>query len=502
MILSRREAMVGGLGSVLIPSALAAQNASLPVAGAADPFAALEAVVSDEMRASGTPGAALAIVAGDRIFVRGFGLASIEAGGAVDGDTLFRIASTTKMLTGAAVAVAAVRGLVDLHAPVGRYVPGLPAGIGGATLDQLLSHRAGLRDETVYHGLHDDAELGRFVASWRSDIQIAPPDDVYSYSNLGYGLAGHALDRRTGRAFADAVRAAVFEPLGMARSTFRPTEAMTFPISQGHEPSPAGPVVVRPFADNVRYWANGGAFTSAREFARFAVALLNDGMVDGRQALPPAAVALMLGAHAEVPGPPAGLPSHYGYGLNVRSIGGRRVLQHGGERIGFGSLFRIIPERRVGVVLLANRTGASLVGSLEAATEVALAMQARGGPPPTPGPAQAEGGRGQIAEAPLLESLLGRYVNAPGELELELLMRGGRVMMRGNGESGPVPVDRLPDGRYSAGGQAFSFIRGRRTGRIYLFVAGRALRRVSPHASPARRATRPRSAAGRRPPLR
>lgn len=477
MLMNRRDALLGAaaipwLGAVQTSAASAGGQGATP-----DQLATLAPIVEEEMRATGTPGAAIAVVVGDRaVLTRGFGQSSTEEAVPVGPDTLFRIASTTKMLTAAAIVTQALRGTLDLHAPIARELPTLPRGLRDATLHHLLTHTAGLRDETVYFGLHDDAELGRFVAGWHGDVQLAPVGDVYSYSNLGYGLAGHLLERATRLRFADAMRRALFAPLGMERSAFRPVEAMTYPIAQGHEPSPAGPAVVRPFADNVRYWPNGGAFTSARDYARFAVALLNEGRVDGRQALAADVVTAMLRGYADVPGAPGTVSHRYGYGLNVRSIGGRRVLQHGGERIGFGSLFRIMPDERVGVIVLGNRTGASLVRSLEAATAAGLAMA----PPPSPSrepalPVQ----HPTAADFPPLERLLGRYVNKPGELAVELLREDGHVVLRGNGGEAAAPVERLADGRYSAGGQSFSFVRGARSGAIYLFVAGRALARRS-----------------------
>lgn len=79
-------------------------------------------------------------------------------------DTLFRIASSTKMLTAAAVVMLAEQGHVRLHSPVGQHVPGLSRRLAALTLHQLLSHTAGLRDGFSFFGPHDDEALGRFCA--------------------------------------------------------------------------------------------------------------------------------------------------------------------------------------------------------------------------------------------------------------------------------------------------------------------------------------------------
>lgn len=86
----------------------------------------LEKVVLDEMKAGDIPGAAIGIVSGDRILLaKGFGVASVETGVPVTADTLFRLGSTTKMFTAAALVQMALDGKIDFHKPIGQYVKGL-----------------------------------------------------------------------------------------------------------------------------------------------------------------------------------------------------------------------------------------------------------------------------------------------------------------------------------------------------------------------------------------
>jgi CubicO group peptidase (beta-lactamase class C family) len=142
------------------------------------------------------------------------------------------------------------------------------------------------------------------VHSWTDDYLIGNPGEVYSYSNIGYGLAAFVLETVTGKPFADTISGILFQPLGMRRTTLRPTEAMTYPLSKGHEvlSGQTKPSVVRPFADDPRYWANGGVFTSAEDFARFAIAFLNSGKIEGRQVFPPTAITKLSTPYVEMPG--------------------------------------------------------------------------------------------------------------------------------------------------------------------------------------------------------
>lgn len=284
-------------------------------------------VVRSALSRSGTPGAAVAVVVDDRVaLAEGLGVLSAETGMPVTPDALFQIGSMTKVFTAAAVLVAAERGLVDLERPLGGSVRGLAPCLARVTLGQLLSHTAGLIDEPDEYGPHDEDALAAYARSWNEEYCLLAPGRAFSYSNSGFALAGLALQEATGKPYADAVSELVFAPLGMTRTTFRPTAAITYPVAVGHRVVEGRPVVVRPMADDARLWPAGEIFSSARELARFAVAFLNQGRLEGRQALPPSVVRRMLQPRGEV----TGLGSHYGCGMFLDDYRGLPRAGHDG----------------------------------------------------------------------------------------------------------------------------------------------------------------------------
>lgn len=437
-------------------------------------FGELEAIVNEELKTTNTPGAAVAVVVGDRVmFAKGFGVAEVETKQPVTPDTLFRIASTTKMLTATALVALAGQGKIKLDQPIGKYVKGLRPKFSQVTVHQLLTHTAGLRDSASYYGPHDDSALGNFARSWTNDYLIGDPGEVYSYSNLGYGLSALVLESVTKKPFADAMNEILFQPLGMRRSTLRPTEAMTYPLAQGHEilSEQANPTIVRPFADDSRYWANGGVFTSAEDFARFAIAFLNSGKIEGNQALPASVINKVSTPYVDMPGGNAAERPRHAYGLNVRDYRGVRVLQHGGLRIGFGSLVRFVPEYRCAVIILTNRSDALLVRSLEKATELAVPLEPRIAPTPKQ-PIE-------MSEAEM-RKYVGVYQNAPDYLRLELVFTDGKLYLRQPGASEKSEVVKVSDNIFSAEGQELLLIKGA-DGRIkYMHIAGHALKIILP----------------------
>src|SRR5262249_28483818 len=109
-------------------------------------FAELNKVALKELKQRNTPGAATAVIIEGRvIYAKGYGVTSVETGAPVTPDMLFRLGSTTKMLTAAALVTLAAAGKLKLDAPIGDCVKGLNPRLAQVTAHQLLSHSAGLR---------------------------------------------------------------------------------------------------------------------------------------------------------------------------------------------------------------------------------------------------------------------------------------------------------------------------------------------------------------------
>jgi CubicO group peptidase (beta-lactamase class C family) len=406
-------------------------------------FNDLERVAAEELKATGIPGAAVAVVQGDRVvFARGFGVCSAEGGSPVTADTLFRLGSTTKMFTAVAVVQLVEEGKLKLDEPVGKHVKGSKEPFAALTPHQLLTHTAGITDEAPWFGLHDDTALGQKVRSWGPDFRFTEPGRVYSYSNPGYWLAGLVVEEVSGRPFADRLAESLFGPLGMRRTTFRPTLAMTYPLAVGHALEGGKATVIRPLADNAATWPAGSIFSSANDLSRFAVAFLNAGQLDGKPVLSPSLIQALSSPHVPIPGG----PDHYGYGLHIGTHRGLHVLEHGGSRSGYGSQVMMVPDRKVAVIVLANSTAARLPKTLDAALESVLPL----GPPARPG-------RSEVA---LTAEEVARWAGVYGNNRerVELVRKGDGLALKGGRVEGPVV--KVGNDRYRAGGGEFVLLAG------------------------------------------
>jgi CubicO group peptidase (beta-lactamase class C family) len=427
----------------------------------------IERAALEELQATKTPGAAVAVVISDQVvFSRGYGVASVDTGALLTPDMLFRLGSTTKMFTASAVVGLALEGKLDLNAPVSQYISGLDPAIGQLTANQLLSHTSGLHDEAPMFGSHDETALGIGIHAWKADFLFAPPGRIYSYSNPGYWLAGYLAETVAGKPYADVIAERVFSPLGMTHSTLRPSMAMTWPLAQGHEIRDGKPAVIRPAADNASGWPAGSIFSSALELSRFVIAFMNDGRLDGRQVLPPKLIAIMASPHAEMPGS----DDHYGYGLQLSTSRGVHWVEHGGSRAGYESTIRMAPERKFAVIIVANRSGSGMPKLADAISDSMLALDRKSETEPAT----------HGLDAAELRRCAGVYVNGTSKVRLEAdggalkanidgtvarFTRAGDKFLIGeaNGAVQPSKLVLVPDA----------------SGRIeFVFVNGRAFRRA------------------------
>jgi len=329
----------------------------------------VERALRSEMEAKRIRGAAVAVVHGDSVvFATGIGDSDPESLLPVRAETFFRIGSTTKVFVATAALLLAHEGRLDLDRPVSDYVAGLAPKVGLLTMNQLLTHTAGLFDDAPMAGPGDDGALGREVLSWTDESVFLPPGRFLSYSNPGYWLVGHVIESVAKEPFADAMERLVLRPLGMARSTFRPEAAARLPLAA---PFDGRRREIVPAPNHAGTFPSGSLYSSAREMARLPIALMNGGRLEGRQVLPEEVVTSLLTPRVDVPERPG---SRYGYGLLFETRRGVKRVFHTGGRAGYGSILRMAPDEKFAVIVLANRTAALMGRTADAATAVFVAQ--------------------------------------------------------------------------------------------------------------------------------
>ena len=332
-------------------------------------------------------GLAIAVVRDEEIVSRGFGVRDVSSGASVTPETMFHLASVSKPFVATAiVSLATARDggepVLDLDAPIIEWVPEFTLADGRAgevTARSLLSHTSGLPDVADY-GWHDPqlgddalSDFARSLSGWRLQTE---PGSAFSYSNAGFELLGLLLSRATDTTFENAVRQQVLAPLGMRNSTFLRGEVPGNLAASPHVGMPLSvPRGAYPYTR--RHAPSSTLHSNLVEMCRWMVAHLAPvevaaGESDARWVrLDPGLLDLMWRPVVPIGDPPWEEAGSLGWG--VGSYRGHRTLSHSGADPGFGSRFVLVPERRTGVVVLANSNTVPTSTISAAALDIAFA---------------------------------------------------------------------------------------------------------------------------------
>ncbi|HWH29197.1 MAG TPA: serine hydrolase domain-containing protein, partial [Mycobacteriales bacterium] len=217
--------------------------------------------------------------------VRDGGLAWSAGRGDVDephDDVQYRLGSITKTVTAVAVMRLREQGRLRLDDPLEQHVPGTP--FGARTVAQLLAHVGGVRAEspTEWWERSPGVTFDELAARASGDDVVGAAGRRFHYSNLGYGLLGELVARLRGRPWGDVVRDEVLLPLGMTRTTPRPSGR----AARGWAVHPWADVVLpEPEHDAVAMAPAGQLWATLADLGRFAAFLL-----DGADDVLPASV--------------------------------------------------------------------------------------------------------------------------------------------------------------------------------------------------------------------
>lgn len=322
----------------------------------ADTVARIDSIFSTFTRE--TPGCAVGVSRhGRTIATRAYGMANLEYDVPNTPETIFEAGSVAKQFTAAAILLLAQQGKLSLDDPVRKHVPELPDYGVPLTIRHLMQHTSGLRDwgtVAMIEGwprgarVHTHDHVLDIIARQRS--LNFPPGSTYNYSNSGYNLMAIIVSRVSGMPFAAFTRTQIFEPLGMARTSWRDDYTRVVKDrATAYQPSPGGLRLDMPF-ENVH--GNGGLLTTVEDLLRWSAnfdmprvggaAFVREQLRQGR---------LTSGREIE-----------YASGLFVSQYRGVPEVSHSGATAGYRAFLARYPEDGgLTVAVLCNHAGAGAV---------------------------------------------------------------------------------------------------------------------------------------------
>nr|WP_071316803.1 serine hydrolase domain-containing protein [Anaerobacillus isosaccharinicus]MBA5586409.1 serine hydrolase [Anaerobacillus isosaccharinicus]QOY35346.1 serine hydrolase [Anaerobacillus isosaccharinicus] len=316
-----------------------------------------DTIINAQIEEINIPNLTVSVVShGEVIFAKGYGYADYEAMTPVDPEkTLFRIGSTSKLLTWTAIMQLVEQGKVDLDTDINEYLDfeipntleykGWNSQVAPITIRHLMSHTPGFEDYmTDVFSISEDSliPLSQYVREQRPMIVFAP-GEVTAYSNYGTNLAGYIVEVVSGIPFAQYIEENIYQQLGMENSTFhqplpnRLADQMSIPYRYVD-----GEFLKAKF----EFFSEpaGSMSSSALDMAKFMLAYLQGGNYKGEKILKEETVQRMFSEqesqHPRLKG--------IAHGFMTANMNGKEIFQHAGGTMLYGTLLSLIPEEEVG----------------------------------------------------------------------------------------------------------------------------------------------------------
>lgn len=328
---------------------------TLPACGGPSDY---QALFDAAFPADGPGATALVMRDGEVVFRGATGLANIELGVPMQPDHVLRIGSITKQFTAAAILLLQDRGKLSVSDDITRHLPGFDTQGERITIEQLLSHTAGIfsftdipgywRGDLIRTDISVDEMIGLFADQ---PLRFAPGSD-FSYSNSGYTLLGAIIERVSGKSYEEFLRTQIFAPLELRDTQYGGLQVVPRRAS-GYQRVDDRYRNALPISMTHPY-AAGALLSTVDDLARWNAALFG-GKLLSEQSLAAMTTAATLDN---------GSVTEYGFGLYVRERDGLRVISHSGGIHGFATSAIYLPEERVYAVVLANLENTSSANDL------------------------------------------------------------------------------------------------------------------------------------------
>jgi CubicO group peptidase (beta-lactamase class C family) len=301
-----------------------------------------------------SPGAAVTVIKDGRVvFAKGYGLADVEQKIPCETNTNFRLASVTKQFTAMAIMILAERKKLSLDERLTDFFPEFPVYGRQINVRHLLTHTSGLADyeDLIPKGTQMpvlDQDVLRILM--REDKTLFAPGSKYKYSNSGYSLLALIVEARSGNTFAAFLKENIFRPLKM-NGTLAYEQGFAVVPNRAFGYSAKGGGFERTDQSlTSSVLGDGGIYSSVVDLANWDQALYTRKLVSAKM--------MKL---AFTPGPATEHPeTGYGFGWFIGKYRGLKEVWHSGNSIGFTTRIARYPEKKMTIIILANRNEANL----------------------------------------------------------------------------------------------------------------------------------------------
>ena len=324
----------------------------------------VDATAREVLAITGVPSASIAVVTEGQIaYLQAYGDAAVEPHRPARPEMRYSIGSISKQFTAAAILMLAEEHKLSLDDTIARFVPTVTRA-GEVTIRQLLAHTSGYQDywpqDYVPPFMLREVSAETILDLWARRPLDFEPGTQWQYSNTNYVIAGLIVEKVSGRPLLQFLQERVFAPLGMKSVMNIDRERLGDTDPTGYLRFALGPPRVAPKEGKGWLFAAGELAMPAEDLARWDISMLKQSL------LKPASYREMATDYRLK----SGATTHYGLGISVVTVAGRRAWRHGGEVSGFTADNLVFPDDHAAVIVLTNQdnaTAAEEIGSRIAA---------------------------------------------------------------------------------------------------------------------------------------
>lgn len=322
------------------------------------------------------PGLSVAVTKNDEVvYLRALGVRDLQTKAPLKTDDTFHFASVSKPFVATAIMQLVEAGKVKLDERVTTYLPYFKlkdVRYKQITIRQMLNHTSGMPDVIDYQWdkpQYDDGAAERYVRSLQGESLLWAPGSRFRYSNIAFDTLGDVIAKCSGMPFEAYVKKNILNPLEMKNSSFLLQEIPVERRTTGHVWR-LKTVVSDVYPYNRRHAPSSTLNSSVEEMANWAIANLNHGELNGSRILNADSYDELFRKSAEVEG-------RSGIGLSwfLESHRGLNTIGHAGGDVGFSSYLAIIPEKKLGIVIVSNYARSPIEGIYRIVADTVLGFE-------------------------------------------------------------------------------------------------------------------------------
>lgn len=326
----------------------------------------IDPVIEKILKDWNVPGCGIGVVYKDKlVFAKGYGYRNLERKLPVTPNTLFQIASNTKLFTSTSVGFLVEEGKLDWDKPIKNYVPQIQFYNNelnnNVTIRDMLSHRTGIsrHDLIWYQSDFTRQELFDRIKYLEPSI---PMRQGYLYNNLMYAAAGQIVEYLSDQTWEDFVKTRIFSPLNMSHSIFVVEDMQKQPdfMAPYYEKRDTNNLLPAPFYTQQQGLGPAGAIISSiNDLSNWLICQMHGGKFNNKQVVPARVIKETMQPAIPASSVPdkyfENLNTIYGMGRTTSSFKGHYLTGHGGAIGGIYSYISFMPADSVGIIVFTNR---------------------------------------------------------------------------------------------------------------------------------------------------